>query len=205
MTHDPGLTPSTLLEHAVRTAAVAHHSQRRKGTDVPYFSHPSAVALLLARAGFDDDVILAAALLHDVLEDTALTEEDLRREFPEEVVAIVCAASERKLDDQGNKRPWIDRKRDHIQDIARAPLAARAVVLADKLHNLKSIAFDLAEGQPTWDRFNAPRDQVLQYHEEMIEATVGGNDELRPLASIARRLLGQLRDGPPGQAEIAGH
>lgn len=201
MTHDPGLTATTLLEHAVRTAAVAHHLQRRKGTDVPYFSHPAAVALLLARAGFDDDVILAAALLHDVLEDTELTEEDLRREFPEEVVVIVCAASERKLDDQGNKRPWIDRKREHIADIARAPLAARAVVLADKLHNLQSIAFDLAAGQSTWERFNAPRDQVLQYHEEMIEATASGSDELRSLASVARGLLGQLRGGPPGEGQ----
>ncbi len=185
----------------MRTAAIAHRSQHRKQTDIPYFAHPAAVALLLARAGVTDEATLAAAVLHDVLEDTELTEQVLRREFPAEVVDIVCAASERKLDEQGNKRPWVDRKRDHVRDIAGASPPARAVVLADKLHNLQSIAFDLAAGEPVWDRFNAPRERILQYHAEMIDAAAGENSELAALQAAASEVLQQLLNDPESETD----
>ena len=135
-----------LLERALRLSAVAHAGQSRKGSDLPYFSHPAAVALILARAGFSDDDVLAAALLHDVVEDTEVELADLEQAYPARVCGFVAAASEQKTDAAGQKRSWFDRKADHVGQVAAAPQAARAIVLADKIHNLQSMLFDLEMG-----------------------------------------------------------
>jgi len=183
----------SLIERAFRIAAAAHEGQFRKGSRLPYFAHPSAVALLLARSGISDPVILAAALLHDVLEDTELTVETLEVDFPSEVVDCVRAASEHKFDADGRRREWEDRKVEHVARVHGASSAARAVVLADKVHNLQSIWFDLSQGDPVWERFNAPRDRVLAYHAAMIDAAAGSDAEMSPLADLGRELLERIR------------
>ncbi len=101
------------LEKAMRWSALCHLGQTRKGSDVPYFEHAAAVALILDRAGFDEDVVIAG-LLHDVVEDTAATLEDVGARFGPDVREMVQGCSEVKLDAEGRKRPWIDRKRDHL-------------------------------------------------------------------------------------------
>ena len=113
---------------------------RSSGT--PYFEHVAAVALILDRAGFSEDVVIAG-LLHDMVEDTATSLEDVASRFGETVSELVRHCSEVKNDDQGNKRPWIDRKRDHLAALAQAPAEARGIILADKLHNLICIELDL--------------------------------------------------------------
>lgn len=181
-----------LLERALRVAAAAHAGQSRKGSDLPYFTHPAAVALILARAGFFDEELLAAALLHDVVEDTALDLSDLERDFSSRVCAYVAVASEQKTDAAGRHRAWSDRKADHVRQVAGAPQAARAIVLADKLHNLQSMLFDLQHGSGLWERFNANPEQIIDYHRQMIAAAAGEDDVLRPLAEQARELLDRL-------------
>ena len=128
------------LERALRWAATCHHGQARKGSGVPYVQHVAAVAMILDRLGYGEDVVVAG-LLHDVVEDCDVTLDDVRDRFGMEVAALVAHGSEVKLDATGTKRPWIDRKRDHLAALADAPPDARALVLADKLHNLASIAF----------------------------------------------------------------
>jgi len=150
------------FERALRLAAVAHRDQVRKGSGVPYIEHPLAVAMILDRAGFAEDVVIAG-LLHDVVEDTEVTLDRIRSEFGDRVAETVAACSETKLDGGGEKRPWIDRKRDHLAAIADATEAARAVVLVDKYHNLLSIRLDLDEGRSVWDTFHADRDLMLWY------------------------------------------
>ena len=76
-----------------------------------------AVALMLDRAGFDEDVVIAG-LLHDIVEDTTATFDDVAARFGPAVAETVRHCSEVKLDAQGNKRPWIDRKRDHLAALA---------------------------------------------------------------------------------------
>lgn len=169
------------LELAFRWAAVCHDGQVRKGSDAPYFEHVAAVGLILDHAGFDEDVVITG-LLHDVVEDTVKTVAEVEARFGPVVADLVAHCSEVKTDDRGNKRPWIDRKRDHLAAMAVAPLGARAVMLADKLHNLVSIELDLHEGRPVWSQFNAGRDQVLWYYTTAIEAC--GRDDSR-LATIA--------------------
>ena len=184
---------SPLIEQAARLAVTAHHNQRRKITGVPYFSHPSSVTLILARAGFTDDTIFAAALLHDVVEDTSITLADLKNEFPPEVVEVVDACSEQKRDSDGNRIPWKQRKMDHLNHISQASLASRAVLLADKLHNLTTMQFDQQAGQRIWEHFNASKDEVLWYLSSIVEAAADFPDKrLKQMASECRQRLVDL-------------
>lgn len=184
---------SLLVEQALRVAAVAHGSQLRKGAPVPYLTHVAGVALILARAGFRDDELLAAAILHDVVEDTDLGAEQLRHQFPEAVVSLVLAVSERKTDDRGEKRSWEDRKREHLDQIGAASRSARAIALADKLHNLETMLLDLSTGGISFSVFHAPPDRVVWYYEEMIARAGGGDAQLESLAADCREALERLR------------
>ena len=192
---------SPLLERAVRFASEAHRHQMRKGSTVPYISHPIQVAWLLVRAGFTDEALLAAAVLHDVVEDCGVTLEELRQEFSPAVAEIVAKLSERKYDEHGRRRSWEERKREHLAELAAAPLAVRAVALADKLHNLETTALDLSAGEPVWERFNAPRERLLEYYREAIDRCAGGDAELAGLAAACRAALHRLA---PQEASASG-
>jgi (p)ppGpp synthase/HD superfamily hydrolase len=179
------------LERALRWAAVAHDGQVRKSSPVPYIEHPLAVAMILDRAGFPEDVVIAG-LLHDVVEDTTATLNDVRARFGDAVAEIVEGCSEVKVDAQGNKRPWADRKRDHLLTLATASIATKAVVLADKLHNLTSIVLDLDEGRPVWSAFNAGRGDVIAYYRSTLAACGSGDVRLETLSRQATALLDRL-------------
>lgn len=179
------------LERALRWAAVAHDGQVRKGAKTPYFEHVVGVAMILDRVGFDEPVVVAG-LLHDVVEDTEVTLDQVRDRFGAEVAGLVAACSEIKTDEQGRKRPWIDRKRDHLEALAGAPTEVAAVILADKLHNLLSIACDLEEGRQVWSLFNAPRADVLWYYRSTVDLLGTGDPRLERLADRCRQLLDRL-------------
>lgn len=179
---------SPRLESALRWAAECHHGQTRKGGSIPYVQHVVAVAMILGRLGCTEDVVIAG-LLHDVVEDTTATLDDVRDRFGNLVGDLVAHCSEVKLDDQGRKRPWIDRKRDHLTALLSAPPEARAVILADKLHNLTSIIADLNEGRHVWSLFNAERERVLWYYRESISTLGTGSAVLERLASECRNAL----------------
>lgn len=155
---------------------------------MPYIAHPFGVALILDRYGFPEDVVIAG-LLHDVVEDADISLETVRQQFGDAVTEIVAAVSERKTDDSGMKRPWADRKRDFLATVATAPVEARAVAVADKLHNLASIRFDLEAGRPVWSLFNADRSSVLDNYRISIERFTDGEERLSPLAAECRTLL----------------
>jgi (p)ppGpp synthase/HD superfamily hydrolase len=188
---------SDRLEEALRFAAECHDGQLRRGSGTPYFEHVAAVALILDRAGFDEDTVIAG-LLHDIIEDTSATAEAVANRFGLAIAETVRQCSEVKVDDAGNKRPWIDRKREHLAALGQAPLAARAVVLADKLHNLLSILLDLRLGCDVWSRFHAERGQVLWYYRRAIETCGRDDPRLVRLAGDCEDLLERL-----GQMERA--
>lgn len=186
---------SSLLELALRTAADAHRSQTRKASDVPYITHPCAVAMILQRAGYHDDELLAAAILHDVVEDTDVTLDDLQSIFPRRVCALVADMSEQKLDAQGQKRPWQVRKQDHLEHLRHAPSDAVALALADKVHNLSTIVFDLQNSPQVWERFSASPDELLRYNEAV--ANLADREDLvdervHQLADEVRKLIAEI-------------
>ena len=179
------------LERAMRWAAVCHLGQERHGSDTPYVEHLMAVALILDRLGYDEEVVVAG-LLHDAVEDTDVTIEDVEARFGARVAAIVAGCSERKTDGEGKKRPWIDRKSDHIEALAQATTETRAVLLADKLHNLLTMQVDLGDGRPVWSLFHADRDQVLWYYRTILDRFGAGDDRLESLAAECRRVLAEI-------------
>ncbi|MBX3442627.1 MAG: bifunctional (p)ppGpp synthetase/guanosine-3',5'-bis(diphosphate) 3'-pyrophosphohydrolase [Planctomyces sp.] len=190
MTDSLLMTP--LLERAWRVAAAAHAGQHRKATDIPYLVHPAAVALILQRSGFHDEHLIAAAILHDVVEDTEWDLARLEGMFPAKVLEIVDVLTERKLDAGGRRRTWGDRKTEQVRRIKASPMECRAVWLADKRHNLETIAFDVADGVEVWSRFHAPREKVLANYRAGVEAARHGDPRLERLAGECLQIVDRL-------------
>ncbi len=132
-----------LVLKAADFAAVKHRDQRRKNGDIPYINHPLGVARILREAGgIRDGATLAAALLHDTVEDTRTSPEELEREFGAKIAGIVAEVTDDK------KLPKVERKRLQIKHARVMSAEARLVKLADKIYNLR----DLADRPPrSWD------------------------------------------------------
>ncbi|MFK7779263.1 MAG: HD domain-containing protein [Gimesia sp.] len=186
---------SPVVEHAIRLSAVAHKSQKRKSSGIPYIAHPMSVCLILTKAGFHDETILAAAVLHDVVEDTDITFDQLTEEFSEEVVQYVKEMTEKKETSKGEKRSWHDRKQDHIEVMRNATLGARAIELADKLHNLEAMLFDLQSEntQDFWGHFGASPEEIVKYYHSMIEAAGQSEQQLELLVKNCNARLTELK------------
>ncbi len=176
----------------MRFAAAAHEAQRRKGTDIPYLTHLAGVALILSRGGFDDDDILAAALLHDAVEDTQVTTGEIEALFGSRVAERVTAVSEVKHDEEGVALPWRHRKEEHVARLRSEPVEARAIALADKIHNVGTLLDDLVADATAWTRFSTPPAEQLWYHDSIIDA-IGDEPRLMRLKEEYRTLLERLR------------
>lgn len=156
------------LYKAIRFATAAHTGQTRKGKpDVPYITHPLTVALVLARADADEDVVIAG-ILHDTVEDSngKVTLEDIKDNFGELVAMLVGHVTE-----QDKSLPWEQRKQIALTHIYKMPYGALLLKSADVLANLSDLLTDLeVEGESVWDRFNAPKDKQLERYHNLIEA-----------------------------------
>ena len=127
--------PITRILSAATFAAERHRGQRRKGRDAsPYINHPLALAYLLAERGETDPALLMAALLHDTVEDTATTPQELVDAFGPRIARIVAEVT----DDQ--RLPKAERKRLQIEHAPHISREAKLVKLADKLCNLRDVA-----------------------------------------------------------------
>jgi len=160
------LTPR--LGQALTLAIEAHEGQVRKGTNIPYISHPIAVASIALEHGADEDQAIAA-LLHDAIEDGGANYENrIRVQFGERVVAIVNGCTDGVPDDSGQKAPWEERKLKYIKHLSEASDDVLLVSGSDKLHNARSIVEDLiSSGQSVFDRFTATKTQTLWYYESL--------------------------------------
>jgi (p)ppGpp synthase/HD superfamily hydrolase len=142
----------SVVDDAERLARTAHAEQRRKGASgAPYFTHLESVARRLREGGHDDDLTVAAAYLHDLLEDQPSYAPQLRRDFPSELVATIEIVSEPKLDGAGKKLPKPVRVAAYMKQLATdGPNAARAraVSCADKIDNLHSLMDSELAGEP---------------------------------------------------------
>lgn len=142
---------------AIEFAAKAHSGQYRKGTKLPYIVHPLGVARILIEHECPDEVVVAG-VLHDTVEDTAITLEDIRRSFGDRVAQIVQAASEPDKADT-----WENRKRHTIEYLKTAPADVLLVSIADKLDNMRAIRQDYEKlGDAFWSRFNRPKESQMR-------------------------------------------
>lgn len=151
-----------LVDTAKEIATRAHEGQTRKTDETPYILHPLAVAEMLISHDFDETVI-AAAIVHDVLEDTDISELALRAVLGDTVVDIVVAVSEDK------SLAWEERKERYVTHLADASDAAKAVSVADKIHNAESLlaAADIL-GPKVWDSFNRGKEQKLWFENQVL-------------------------------------
>lgn len=126
------------VEQAIRAAALLHQDQLRKGAlGLPYVTHLMAVLLIL-RDYTDDEATLVAALLHDTLEDTDYTLEELETDFGQKVATFVDALTERRHE-KDLKLPWIEVKKNYAKSLRKAPKEVVMIAAADKSHNFRSI------------------------------------------------------------------
>lgn len=154
-------------ERAIALALGAHGAQTRKGDHTtPYIVHPVTVALILSRYSDDEDTIIAG-LLHDTLEDTDLTEEEIEREFGPKVLGMVKDVTEPRLPGLS----WDTRKVRYLRHLGTAPHGSLLVASADKIANLISmVAAHAAHGDALWERFNAPPAEKLGFYRRVYEA-----------------------------------
>ena len=165
---------------AVIFAAQSHDGACRKGGPLPYILHPMEAAAIAATMTDDCDV-LAAAVLHDTVEDTSATIEDIAREFGPGVAKLEEAESENKREEQSASASWLIRKQETIDGLrAETDLRVMILALADKLSNIRAINRDFsAQGDRLWERFNQ-QDPTMQawYYASIADA-------LRPLSGTA--------------------
>lgn len=133
---------SPLIENAIRLASYWHKGQMCKGGEFDYFTHLSAVASILARAGFDEEII-AAGFCHDILEDTHCPQKELENACGKIVSGIVEQVTEDKKIDRNND--WEKSKKAYIDQIAKASWQAKAIACADKIHSLQTLMAALEE------------------------------------------------------------
>ena len=144
----------TTLGKAIKFAVDAHGDTPRKGKTRLYILHPLEVMTIVASLTEKEDV-LAAAVLHDVVEDAGVTKEELQEAFSPRVAELVSAESENKMRDLPSEDSWKTRKQATIDHLAGLEEAALLICLGDKLANLREISRDYAEiGDKLWERFN---------------------------------------------------
>ena len=188
---------SDRVNHALAFAAKHHDQQVRKGTRLPYLTHPANVAVILTRYAQDEDTVVAG-ILHDVIEDCVrdgYTRETLEQriadKFGTEVLDTVLAVTHRRHDDDGVELSSDDRKDDYLDRLSMASERARWVCAADKVHNGASILADLRRTEfpeQIWSRFAGGREGTIRWyrrvHDRLAELGFGAPimDELRRVA-----------------------
>ena len=156
---------TSLFDRAAIFAVKAHAGTERRGKGFPYIIHPMETAGIVATMTSDQE-LLAAAVLHDVVEDTDVTVEELRSEFGPRIAGLVASESDVFEDGVSEEDSWRSRKQAAIDRLAGASHDAKIVALGDKLSNMRAIARDYAVmGDAFWNIFHAkdPADHEWHY------------------------------------------
>ncbi|MEO6593635.1 MAG: HD domain-containing protein, partial [Planctomycetota bacterium] len=161
------------INHAFAFAAKHHDRQVRKGTRLPYLTHPANVAVILTRYD-QDEATIVAGILHDVIEDCVrdgytrdMLEQRIGDKFGAEVLETVLAVTHRQVDEEGVELSSEERKDDYLARLAAATESARWVCAADKVHNGNSILADLnrtLDPDTVWSRFNVGRLGTVRWY-----------------------------------------
>ncbi len=176
-----------LIDYAIYFATKAHTGQKRKTEqDVDMIFHPFTVGMILQRAGAKTECVIAG-ILHDVVEDTKYTLEDIKEQFGTQVANIVDEVSENK------SLPWKERKIETINKIKTASMDGKLVECADKISNLESL-YNLyqEEGEEVWKSFNKPKEEQKWYYTNMFQAVLMNTTEENMLFDRYKRILNKV-------------
>ncbi len=163
---------TTLLDRAIVFALRAHAGTERRGKGFPYIVHPLEAVEIVATMTADQE-LLAAAALHDTVEDTDVMIEQIREEFGEHIASLVEAESDIKVTGVSKEESWRIRKQAAIDRLAAAPLDAKMVALGDKLSNMRAIARDYSEqGDALWNLFRMKDRKDHEWHYRGLAASL---------------------------------
>lgn len=164
------------FDRAVIFAVKAHSGTERRGKGFPYIIHPLEAAAIVATMT-DDPALLAAAVLHDTVEDTATTLEQIESQFGSRVASLVSHDTGTK----DHSLSWRERKQKQIDKIAHADHDSKIVAMGDKLSNMRAISNDYLEiGDSLWSRFHAPegKSDIAWYYRSLSQALADLSDTL---------------------------
>lgn len=191
---------SDRINHALAFAAKHHDQQVRKGTRLPYLTHPANVAIILTRYGCDEDTVIAG-ILHDVIEDCVrehytrdMLEQRIGDKFGGRVLDTVLAVTKRVVDDDGVELSSEERQDDYLERLGGASDSARWVCAADKVHNASTILADLKrtiDPATVWGRFHGGKNAAIRSYRRVYDRLreVGFTGAIMDeLASVVERL-----------------
>jgi (p)ppGpp synthase/HD superfamily hydrolase len=193
------------FELAISTASVLHAGQVRKGTNIPYITHPLAVAGLVYEYG-GDETEACAAVLHDTVEDCGglATLKMIQKQFGDEVADIVLQCSDSLTSDPEKKGPWKERKLAYLASFPRKSRSAVLVTACDKLHNARTILADVRRARRTtpdgvagvWNRFQAGYEGTCWYYSEVIRVLIASHCDPMLVGELMR-VVGDMRGFKP--------
>lgn len=176
-----------LIDYAIYYATRAHNGQKRKSDkNVDMIFHPYTVAMMIQRAGGSNEAVIAG-LLHDVVEDTPYSLEDIRNEFGDKIAFVVSEVSEKK------ELEWEERKQEAINRIKTASIDGKLVECADKISNLETMYNLYGEiGEEIWNSFKRPKEKQKWYYTEMYNAVIQNTNEKNILFDRYKKILEKL-------------
>jgi (p)ppGpp synthase/HD superfamily hydrolase len=185
-----------MIDRAIGFAARKHEGQHRKIGDVPYISHPMGVAMILMQMGCREEVV-TAALLHDTIEDTDATIQEIGDIFGPEVADIVAGCTE--LPRKQNN--WEERKLNMIEKLRCASIEVKLVAAADKYHNLQHISKSKSKsGTAVWKKFGRGAELQAWYYRSMVDSILENLPDSGRQYPIFERLsavISELFEGIP--------
>jgi len=161
-----------LLDRAIVFAVKAHHNSERRGKGFPYIVHPMEAVEIVATITPDQE-LLAAAALHDTIEDTDVTMEQIRAGFGDRIANLVQAESDRIVEGVSEEESWRDRKQAAIDQLAAASHDAKIVAMGDKLSNMRAIWRDYqVKGDELWKIFHVTDKSLHEWHYRGLAASL---------------------------------
>ena len=165
-----------LLDRAIIFAVQAHHNSERRGKGFPYIVHPMEAVEIVATITSDQE-LLAAAALHDTIEDTDVTVEQLREAFGDRIADLVHAESDQidgeLFNGENEEQTWHARKQAAIDRLAKAPHDAKIVAMGDKLSNMRAIWRDSqTKGDELWKIFHCSEKAAHEWHYRGLAASL---------------------------------
>jgi len=191
---------SDRINHAFAFAAKHHDRQVRKGTRLPYLTHPANVAIILTRYGCEEETVIAG-ILHDVIEDCVregwtreMLTDRIAAKFGDAVLETVLSVTKRRVDEDGVEFSREEIRTDYLVRLATASDAARWVCAADKVHNAGATLADLRrtiETDTVWGRFGGGREGTLQWYRD-VSARLHAVGFTAPIVAELDDLIAQL-------------
>lgn len=155
-----------LIQKAILTTIKAHEGQVRKGDGkTPYVLHPLEAGIIISNYTSNESLIVTA-MLHDVIEDSNVTYEDIEKDFSKEIADSVKLLTENK-----SIKDWEERKTENLTRLS-SNMTIYVVKAVDALVNMKDLFYAVqTNGESVWERFNAPKELKMQYFERILQDT----------------------------------